>query len=201
MKIPGMNGSNRFRKLSLASVLLLAVCLAGPCLVWAAGGGEGGGIHWQDTDWFRVLNFSILAIGLFFVLRKPMSQALNSRIKGIQSELEELETRKAAVEKQLATYNAKLTELDKEAEKIVADYTRQGEEARARILREARDAADKLKEQAQKNIAYEFEQAKMTLQAEIVEKALAKAEALIKEQISAKDQERLVDEYLQKVVA
>ena len=83
----------------------------------------------------------------------------------------------------------------------MAEYARQGEEAKARILKEAQSAADKLKEQAHKNIANEFEQAKLTLQAEIVEKALAKAETLIKDQISAKDQDRLVDEYLEKVVA
>lgn len=165
------------------------------------GGGHGGGIHWQNTDWFRVLNFAILAIGLFLLLRKPFSQALNNRIKGIQSELEELESRKASVEKQLADYNTKLAELDKEAEQIVAEYTRQGEEAKARILKEAQSAAERLKEQAQKNIAYEFEQAKLTLQVEIVEKALAKAEALIKDQITEKDQDHLVDEYLEKVVA
>ena len=164
-------------------------------------GGHGGGIHWQDTDSYRVLNFAILAIGLFLLLRKPAASALNGRIKGIQSELDDLESRKTAVEKQLAEYNAKLAELDKEAAQIVEEYTRQGQEAKTRILNEARAAADKLKEQAHKNIAYEFEQAKLVLQADIVEKALAKAEALIKDRISDKDQDRLVDEYLEKVVA
>jgi F-type H+-transporting ATPase subunit b len=167
----------------------------------ASGESHGGGIHWQKTDGYRVFNFAILAIGLFLLLRKPMSQALRNRIKGIRSELESLENRKAEVEKQLADYNAKLSELDKESEQIVADYIRQGEEAKVRILKEAQSAADKLKEQAQKNIAYEFEQAKLTLQAEIVGKALAKAETLIRDQISDKDQNRLVDEYLEKVVA
>ena len=68
-------------------------------------------------------------------------------------------------------------------------------------MKEAESAAEKLKEQAQKNIQNEFNQAKQSLQAEIVEKALAKAEELIKDRISAEDQDRLVDEYLEKVVA
>jgi len=34
-----------------------------------------------------------------------------------------------------------------------------------------------------------------------VEKALAKAEVIIKEKINSEDQEKLVDEYLEKVVA
>ena len=174
-------------------------------------GGEGGGAHggehgamskpWQETDTAKVLNFSVLAIGLFLLLRKPVSQALSDRIKGIKEELEDLESRKVEVEKQLADYNTKLAELDKEAEQVVSEYIRQGEEAKSRILKEAESAAEKLKEQAQKNIQNEFNQAKHSLQAEIVEKALAKAEELIKDRISAEDQDRLVDEYLEKVVA
>lgn len=229
MNIPGRIGKIQTRWICLLCAVIVALLIAGPGMGWASsesgshaqedvaaqdtgsggegghaaseGGGHGGGIHWQNTDWFRVLNFAILAIGLFLLLRKPFSQALNNRIKGIQSELEELESRKASVEKQLDEYNKKLAELDKEAEQIVAEYTRQGEEAKVRILKEAQSAAEKLKEQAQKNIAYEFEQAKLTLQVEIVEKALAKAEALIKDQITEKDQDHLVDEYLEKVVA
>jgi F-type H+-transporting ATPase subunit b len=39
------------------------------------------------------------------------------------------------------------------------------------------------------------------LQAEVLEKSLAKAEEIIKARISADDQNRLVDEYLEKVEA
>jgi F-type H+-transporting ATPase subunit b len=219
MKIPGRFG-NRPSK-SIHSLIVLAVFAAmigiGPACASSAGGeqhgaaaeqahgGEGGhgggGIHWQATDWFRVMNFAVLAIGLYLLLRKPASQALSGRIKGIKEELAELEARKASVEKQLSDYNQKLTSLDKEAEQIISEYVRQGEESKARILKEAELAAEKLKEQAQKNIAHEFKQAKLELQAEIVEKALAKAESIIQKKISAEDQNRLVDDYLQKVVA
>jgi F-type H+-transporting ATPase subunit b len=169
----------------------------------AEGGGHGGGhgIQWKATDWARVLNFILLAGALFLILRKPIGQALNNRIKGIQEELADLESRKANVEKHLAEYNEKLKLMDKEAEQIIAEYVRQGEEAKARILKEAEAAAEKLEAQAKKNIAHEFANAKQQLQADIMAKALAKAEKIIAEQISAEDQGRLVDEYLDKVVA
>jgi F-type H+-transporting ATPase subunit b len=169
-----------------------------------AHGGGHGEVHskpWMKTDSAKALNFFILAVGLFLLLRKPVSQALNDRIKGIKEELDELEGRKADVEKQLSEYDKKLATLDEEAEKVIAEYVRQGEDAKARILKEAESAADRLEEQAKKNIESEFKQAKETLQAEIVEKALIKAEQAVKGQISVEDQERLVDEYLAKVVA
>ncbi len=43
---------------------------------------------WVKQDTFRVMNFTVLAVALFFVLKKPLSQALNARIKGIKDELE-----------------------------------------------------------------------------------------------------------------
>jgi F-type H+-transporting ATPase subunit b len=91
--------------------------------------------------------------------------------------------------------------MEKEAERIMADYTRQGQEAKARILKEAESAAEKLQVQARRNIEHEFEQTKATLQREIFEKALAKAEELLKQNVTSQDQTRLVEEYLQKVVA
>jgi len=204
MKIPGHDGKQQRKRLcAVLAILVVAACLV--CTpAWASsegGHGEGGGTGWQATDWYRVMNFAVLAIGLFLLLRKPAGQALNNRIKGISEELKDLEARKAEVEKQLADYNERLAKLDKEAEQIVVEYIRQGEEAKARILQQAESVAEKLKEQAQKNIEHEFKQARLSLQAQVVEKALARAEKLISEKISSEDQNRLVDEYLDKVVA
>ena len=166
-----------------------------------ASGGEGGSKPWEWEDTFRVLNFAVLAIALIFILRKPMSQALSSRIKVIKEQLADLETRKAEAEEKLAGYNEKLAQLEKEAENIVADYIKQGNEAKARILKEAQSSAEKLKAQAKRNIEHEFKQAKLKLQEEIFETSLAKAEGIIKNKISQDDQDRIVDEYLKKVVA
>ena len=58
-----------------------------------------------------------------------------------------------------------------------------------------------LEEQAKRNIDHEFEQARKRLKDEVLEKAMARAEEIITNQISSDDQERLVDEYLDKVVA
>lgn len=165
-------------------------------------GGEGAhGKGWVATDTYRLLHFIVLAGGLFFLLRKPVAQALGARVKGIEEQLSELEAQKAAAEQKLAEYNQKFAQLEKESEGIVAEYVRQGEEAKARILEEAEAAAEKLKAQAQKNIESEIQRAKDRLQQEILDKALGQAEALIKSKIGAEDQEKLVDEYLAKVVA
>ena len=223
MKIPCFSRKHRISAIHIVMAVMLAVLLVfsvGPAMS-SSGGHESaaqevhdaaaeaehaaeGGCHgkgWVSTDTYRLLHFIVLAGGLFFLLRKPLSQALGARVKGIEDQLSDLEAQKAEAEKKLAAYNKKFAELEKESEGIVAEYVRQGEEAKIRILKEAEAAADKLKVQAQKNIENEIQRAKAQLQEEILDKALSKAEALIKEKVNADDQEKLVDEYLAKVVA
>jgi len=192
---PGRIKSKYLRVLALSVGIVFS---AG--LVWASGGGGEGAKGWVATDTYRVMNFSVLAIALFFILRKPVSQALSGRIKGIQDQLDDLEARKKQAEAELARYNEKLSTLDKEAEKIIAEYISQGEEAKARILKEAEAGSQKIEDQARRNIAHEFKEARENLQTDVLEKALTKAEALIKENYSEDDQDRMVDEYISKVV-
>ena len=202
MRFSGSGRSHCLEKFS--AVLFFLILLMGVFSIstaLGASGGEGGSKPWEWEDTFRVLNFAVLAIALIFILRKPMSQALSSRIKVIKEQLADLETRKAEAEEKLAGYNEKLAQLEKEAKNILADYIKQGNEAKARILKEAQSSAEKLKAQAKRNIEHEFEQAKLKLQEEIFETSLAKAEEIIKNKISQDDQDRIVDEYLKKVVA
>ena len=202
MKISGI-GRSHCSKRNTAAIVLFALLFFGfPISTALSASGEDSGTKgWIATDTFRLMNFAVLAVALVFVLRKPLSQALGSRIKGIKDQLEDLEARKAEAEKQLADYNEKLALLEKEADKIVEDYIKQGKEAKARILKEAESAAEKLKTQARRNIDHEFEQAKLKLQEEIFETSLVKAEKIIKSKISGEDRDRIVDEYLKKVVA
>jgi F-type H+-transporting ATPase subunit b len=188
-----------FSRWALRAAILLSVCAAGSA--WAASGGDSGHHGFSSTDWYRVMNFVVLFIALFFLLRKPIPRALNGRIQGIRDQLKDLESRKAEAEKQLADYNRKLGDLEKEAERIMTEYVRQGQEAKQRILQEAESAAEKIQVQTRRNIEHEFEQTKVRLQEEILQKALAKAEALLANKITTQDQDRLVAEYLGKVVA
>ncbi|MBU8850032.1 MAG: ATP synthase F0 subunit B [Desulfobacterales bacterium] len=164
---------------------------------------EGGGVHneWLKIDTWKVLNFGVLAVAGFFIARKPVAQFFSSRTKSIKEEIEELELKKANAEKKLAEYQTKFKNLDQESKQIVEDYIKQGEEAKKRIIAEAGVQAEKLEDMAKRTIEQEFKSAKAKLQLEIAEKAMEKAEEVILASISSDDQDKLVDEYLKKVVA
>jgi len=202
-KWPGIRYKRGGPKIGVAFILVacLVLCVAGTAIASSGGGHDTPDKKWIATDTYRVINFLVLAIALFFVLKKPVAQALSGRIQGIKDQLDELEAKKKSAEKRLVGYDKKLSLLETETQKIIEEYIRQGEEAKVRILKEAELAAEKLEEQAKRNIAYEFEQAKKRLQGELIEKALVRAEQIVKSQITDDDQERIVDEYLEKVVA
>jgi len=200
------NSSRRKRSVVWARVmgfcfLILLISVAVFASSDGGHGEEGAPKGWVATDTYRIMNFAVLAIGLFFILRKPFSQALNNRVKGIQDQLKELEEKKKAAEQAITQYDEKLARLDKEAGEIIEQYKRQGEESKERILKEAEAAAERLQEQARRNMEFELKEASARLQAEILEKALTKAESMIQSKILPEDQDRLIDEYLIKVEA
>jgi F-type H+-transporting ATPase subunit b len=167
----------------------------------SSGGGHGESSFDKGKDLiWRTMNFVVLAGVLIFLLKKPVAKGLASRRQGIKEELDDLESRKSAAQKELQQYQDKLNQLDKEIEKIVADYIKEGEAAKTKIIEDARASAEKLQQQAKKNMEHEFEKAKRALKAEMADQAVAMAEELIKTNIKDEDQERIVSEYLEKVV-
>ena len=183
-------------------VLTLPFLVLSTCC-WASGGGEheGGGVGWTMTDWARVLNFTVLVGVLFFLLRKMVADALKKRIDNISDELKTLESKRNEAESSLNACLERVAGLEAETARIIESYLRQGEEAKNRILEEARKSAERLEAQAKKNIEHEFDNAKKAIKDEIISEALVRAEAIIKSGITSSDQDRLVDEYLKKVVA
>ena len=201
MKNNRMN-KNKFK--FVCPVVIAGFLLAMTGIAWASSGGDAhGGVHnsWLRVDTWKVLNFGILAVLGFFIAKKPVAEFFSSRKKGIEDEINELEQKKADAQKKLLEYQTKFKNLDQESKQIVENYIQQGEEAKTRIIAEAEAQAEKLEDMAKRTIEQEFKAAKTKLQQEISAKAMEKAEEVIKAAISADDQDRLVDQYLKKVVA
>ena len=166
-------------------------------MVWAS---EGGKSMWPDF-WQRVLNFAILLTVLVIVFKKlDVKSFFTKRTESIANTLNELEVKKAEAEKTYEEYKQKLSQLDKETDRILQDYIEQGEREKARIIANAEKVAAEIREQTDIAIGQEIKSAKEGLQAEIAELSVTAAEALLKEKIGAEDQQKLVDDFMTKVV-
>lgn len=154
----------------------------------------------KDFGW-RVLNFALLAAILIWGMKKArVSKLLSDRQAGIEKALKDAVEAREVAEKKYAEYSDKLSKATKEIDEIYASIKKEGELEKERIIAEAKVSAEKIKEQAEQTAAREVLKARAELQAEAARLAVQLAEQSLKENVGKDDQNRLVGEYLSKVV-
>lgn len=189
------------KNLYLFTVLIAVVLLGLQDVAAAAEAGEHGGGHLNWSDFlFRVMNFTIMIAILIKLLKKPVSKYFASRREDIQKMLADLETKKQEAEQKCAEYKAKLAALEEETQQIVSEYVREGESERQKILDAAERQAQYIREQADLSIQQEIKAAKDSLQKEVSELSVTAAEDLLRNNMQSEDQERLVRDFMTKVV-
>lgn len=183
-----------------ATTVALMLWLAGA--VWGSEAGHHGGIDpakVSDLIW-RTVNFLIFAGILFKLAAKPIKEFFANRQRNISQELQDLEMQKVKLQKAVKEAKAQLEAVAAEREKIIQEFIAEGEAEKAKIIARAEEAAQRIKDMAAMTIEAETKKAAAQLKQEIVETAVALSEQLLREKIVAEDQQRLVDDYLAKVV-
>jgi F-type H+-transporting ATPase subunit b len=148
----------------------------------------------------RFINFGILAVALVFLLRKPIKSFFGSRTEKIRKDFEELEIRKQQALAQLEEIEKKLALMGQERERIIAQFIKEGESEKEKIIQSAKALQVRIEEQAELTIKQEIQQARQALKQEMAEMAIKMAEELIKKNIKPNDEERLVKQYTEKMV-
>jgi F-type H+-transporting ATPase subunit b len=180
-------------------LLCAATILALQGICWASEGGGGGHLNWTDFA-YRLVAFVILVAILVKLLKKPISSFLSSRREDIQKLLAELESRRLDAEQRSAEQTAKLAALEEETKKIVAELVAEGEAERRKIIESAEKQAEYIKQQAQLAIQQEIKAARESLQEEIGEATVTAAETLLRKNLKSADQDRLVRDFMTRVV-
>jgi len=184
-------------------VMLLALVTAGFASGGESGGhggGHAGAAQWKDFMW-RCIDFAALVLIMVWAVKKAdMKKALADRQAGIDKALREADEMKAAAEKKFAEYSAKLAQANKEAEELQKVIREDGLAEKARIVAEAKIAAEKIKDQAKTMADQEIVRARTELREEASRLAVQLAEQTLKNAMKQDDQDRLVGEYLTKVV-
>jgi F-type H+-transporting ATPase subunit b len=203
-----MNHTARRNGMYLFLTITVMTCLLLVVLATAGFASEGGeGAHHVDTakqlkDFaWRVLDFAALMALVIWALKKAnVKGSPAARQAAIDKALQEAEEAKKAAEKILAEYSEKLATANKEVDALYAAIRTEGEAEKVRIIAEAAAMAEKIKEQASQTAHQEVLKARTVLRVEAARLAVELAEQTIKEKIVKGDQDRLVGEYLTKVV-
>lgn len=152
----------------------------------------------KNLIWWTV-NFLVLVIILYKLLKKPVVNFFRSRQEAIKREYEELLLRKKEAEARYLELQEKIKNLKAEAEAIYQNYVEQGLREKERILEEAKRQAERIKEQAQLYIAQEVEKAKDALRKELAEEAVKLAEEILRKRITPEHQRALFREFVENI--
>lgn len=184
--------------LRVTSALALVALSAAVACASSSGGHADSGAVAKDFGW-RVLDFGLMAVLLVYLLTKPIRNGLAGRREGIEKALNDAVAAREAAEAKFAEYDIKLSKAAVEIEEMSTAIRREGELERERILANAQEMAQKITAEAEKSAESEILRARTELRQEASRLAITLAEDLLKKQINAGDQQRLVNEYVSKV--
>lgn len=179
------------------AVALVLVCST-VALASGGGGHADSGAVLKDFIW-RCLNFGLMAGLLAYLLIKPIKNGLAGRREGIEKALRDAEAARDEAEARFAEYDAKLSRAAAEIVELQESLRREGEVERERVLANAHAMAEKIKAEAGKAAENEVLRARAELRQEAARLAVAMAEELLRKNINADDQKRLVSDYMSKV--
>lgn len=147
---------------------------------------------------------SIIAIFVLFIafsvlLFNPVRKMLNNRKQRIHDEIADAHTVKAEADELKSEYEAKLENIDKEAEEILSDARKRALANEAQIVAEAKEEAARILDHARNEAELEKQKAMDDVKKEMVVLASLIAEKVVYAQIDTSVQNQLVEETLKEM--
>ena len=176
---------------------LAAAALAlAPTAALASEGGEGGAL---SSILWHLLNLVIFLALLVWLAGPRLRAFLFQRRKEIEGQLDEARRLRADAQARDAEWRGKLDGLQAEASRITTEARELGRIEREKILAQAREQAERIRQDAERAASQEMARARTELRDEAVRLAMKMAARMVSENVNEEDQRRLVEEYLQSV--
>ena len=153
---------------------------------------------WKNANLWKVLNLLVFVIFLIYILRNKVriGQVFNNRAASITQELEQARRDKQESEQRLAELEARLGRLDQEITDIREQAERESEREAERIRQTAAADAEKIKQSAHREIEGAMKAATGELRAFVAEQSVAIADGIIRREIRADDNTRMVNKFI-----
>ncbi|MDX6611773.1 MAG: F-type H+-transporting ATPase subunit b [Blastocatellia bacterium] len=149
-------------------------------------------LNYPGLEAWKFLNLILFLALMFYVLRRPLSAAFKGRRESIRRELVRAqEERDSALEK-LTEVETRLKGLDAEVAAINERAVREAADERERMARDTDAEVKKLMDQARREIESAGKAARQDLRRYAAEETVVIARELIKREIRAEDDDRLI---------
>ena len=191
------SGNKRNRIFFSACTFVVIFLFCGAC--FASEGGAHDPARITDL-YYRILNFSLLVIILFVVVKKAnVKEFFANRREGIKKQFERLNSQKDEAENRYQLLEKKLKDFEIEKAGILEQYKAEGKAEKEKIIAEAEERATQLLAQADLTIQQEIQLAKDKLKLYVVNIATGKAQDILVNELKSTDQDILVDEFIERV--
>jgi len=181
-------------RLAKSAIFILLFCQT-PLL--AAGVESAFSDTWQMIG--KIFNIILLLGILIYFLRKPIRQFITGRTASIQQRIEAAERAKDEALQKLKEIEERLRKLDEESAAIREQAQRDAEAEREMMLKKTREEVEKMRCRAQAEIESLRMQAVAELRQFTAEKVVAMAEEIIIKEVQPNEEERLFDDFLDKM--
>ena len=177
---------------TLRNVLVLSPLLLVSGIAFAAGGDgpplKAIGVH--------LANFVLLFTVLFFLVRKPVAEALKARQGEVKHEIDESNAKRKDAQTRFDEIEARLNRFENEVAELKAQAEKEAAADREYLRQRTAADIESLKQLTEQTIRDEGRKARAALQAEAVGLAVGLAEERLRASINDGDQERLAGEFL-----
>ncbi len=157
-----------------------------------------GGFHLIDM--VVMLFFFIL---LIYLVSKfawgPVMDMMQKREDYVANEIDAAEKSRAEAEKASKEAVEQLQQTRQEAQQIIEDAKTAGVKQEQDIVASAKKEAERIKQSAQEEIQNEKDKAIQALQDQVASLSVLIASKVIEKEISAQDQDKLIEEYIKQV--
>ena len=148
------------------------------------------------TMLFAWLNLLILYLFLKKLAFKPLMSMITSRQKEVDDMYSDAESSKAEATKMKEEYEEKISHAKEESEEILKNAVRRAQLKEEEILREADVKAGRVLERAEEQIELEKKRAINEVKDEVSSMAIGIASAVIERDVSAKEHQALIDDFI-----
>ena len=148
---------------------------------------------------FTLINTLIIFILFKVFLFKPVGKILDKRNEMAAAEIAEAKRAKESAAKTEQEYIEKLAKAKEEAADIMKQATLRAQKREEEIVNEANQKAAEIKARAEENIERDKQRAVNDIKDEISDIVIMAASKVVEKEISTKDNEAIIADFLQKV--
>ena len=145
----------------------------------------------------RWVNFVIIVFVLVKFGRKPIKDFLSNRREEIGQQIKKYEQQKEAVAEKIEEANNLLKNSITRFEKIKKRIVEDGEKKKQQIIEGARQESILLLTGTRQKIENQIVEARNLIRSELIESAIALAERRLPEEITAVDEQKLIDHFME----